>query len=524
MRWMGWLGIGICGLGCAGDDSNTGKPGTEDTGSAPDDTGTDTAEPDTIPQCEAAVIDLVADDLPIPLQRRLTVTLDAPAGAWAVCTADDDPTEVILAESEASGTTHELFIHGLYPNSTWSCEVAAACAGSTPEAIGLQLGSPPPDVPRLNVTSTQPPSDPWTLLNSQESLLAGNQQYVLIVDPQGRPRWIYDVGTVYTVDIDTWWTGDRIHMGGGWGLFTEALAQRGVMIQVDLAGNELVHRELPTFGLGYNHHSEPMPDGEVVSLTTSHNRPVGGGTQWYGVAVERIVPSTGELTWSWDSQQLVDNGTVSPQTGSPWHANALEWVTDPHGDALWISLYEGQAMWRIDRATGERTHVFGPGGDFTLVDPSGTPLPASEWPYSQHDPDVTPDGRILLYDNGVDRPGGAYSRVSEYQLDLDSRVATLLWTWTEPGWYTPIIGDVDYLDDGNVLIAKGVVRLLTLWLDQPSAVIELDPSSGTVVWRMDFDDIDHAVFRAQRYGGCEIFSNAKHCPSVAQRIEALQAR
>ncbi|MBX2801759.1 MAG: aryl-sulfate sulfotransferase [Myxococcales bacterium] len=513
MRWMGWTALVVT-MGCV-----PGKPvgtTTTDPGENPP-----SASNPQLPDVDCAhVVTDVTDERPANfLARRLTVTTDVAGAVWAACRPAGDPADVLLVESFAAATEHVLDVSGLTPDADWSCTVAPTCLGAEGVEIGWSTPPLPDNLPGFSVTGT--PTGVWTLLNTQQSPFAGYRQYAIIVDPQGRTRWLHDLGSTYITDVDATWTGQVVHIGGGWGLFDLDASHRGVMQQVDLMGEVQLERTPPTFGLGYNHHSEPMSDGQVLSLTTSAD--TDGSDTWLGVAVERFDPSTDDVTWSWSSQQLYDDGTVLAQDDSPWAANALRWTTDAHGDALWLSLYTGEAMWRIDRATGQRTHVFSPDGDFTLVDTDGETLPDSEFAYRQHDPDFTDDGRVLLYDNGVGRPGGSYSRVSEYQLDLDANVATLLWTWTEEGWFTPVIGDADYLPSGNVLITKGVVRGLTPHNPQPSALIELDPESRTVVWRMDFDQSTYSVYRSQRYDGCEIFASAAHCPAVAERLGQLEA-
>lgn len=488
----------------------TASPPTEPVTTPTDPSGTVDPNGD----CSATVSSVAEHAPPAALQRGLTVTLSEPAALWTVCTPADDAEEALLVESTAVTDAHELVVHGLYAGTSWTCEITPACAGARSHAHDLDPVDNPSSTPSYTVTGT--PTSAFTLFNVQ----AGGSHSVVVVDPEGRVRWSLPVDSRYVLDVDVWWTGEVMHLGGGWGLFDESASHRGFVRQVDLSGTPVFESTTPVFGLGYNHHSEPMPDGTILSLTTSTNTL--GDAEWHGVAVERLDPTTNTVTWSWDSQTLVDAGLEGPfQVDSPWHANALHWTTDPGGEAVWISLFAGQAVWRVDPSTGERTHVFGAEGDFTLVDAAGAPLGPAEWPYAQHGIDVTADGRILLYDNGNDRPGGEYSRVSEYRLDLESNVATLLWSWTEPGWFTPIVGDADYLPSGNVLIAKGVVQFLT-FNGQPSAIIEVDPSNDEVVWRLEFDNQFDSIFRAHRYSGCDLFRSARHCADVADRVGVLR--
>ncbi|MEM6928133.1 MAG: aryl-sulfate sulfotransferase, partial [Myxococcota bacterium] len=450
--------------------------------------------------CEASITDVVVEAPPNPLARQLVVTLDAAAAVWAVCRPDADPDDALLFESGTAKEVHRIDVTGMY-SGEWTCRVVTACRDADTETVALQPQVPGP-VPTFSATGT--PSGPWTILNTQKGAAADGRRDVVIVDGAGRVRFQTEVVSFQRADLDTSWTGEVVHIGGGWGLFETNIETRGLVRQLDLAGRVAYERLEPAFGEGYNHHSESLPDGEILSLTgTFHNV---DGNRWNGIAVERLDPETETVTWSWDSHDLVDAGLEGPLRGNPWNGNALAWTTDGLGEALWISLYTGQAMWRIDPATGERTHVFGHDGDLVIVDAEGVPLPEREWVYGQHGPDFADDGRVLLYDNGVDRPGGDQSRVAEFRLDLQAGTATLLWQWTEDDWYTPIIGDADYLPGGHVLITKGVVRAFTPFRRQPSALIEVDPATDQVVWRLEPDDRPTpAIYRSQQYDGCALF-------------------
>ena len=72
----------------------------------------------------------------------------------------------------------------------------------------------------------------------------------------------------------------------------------------------------------------------------------------------------------------------------------------------------------------------------------------------QHCARFTPQGNILLYDNGkLHTP--PQSRAVEYKLDLNRHTATLVWSFAYPGLYTEIMGSVQRLPDGNTFIGWG---------------------------------------------------------------------
>jgi hypothetical protein len=384
-----------------------------------------------------------------------------------------------------------------------------------------------PPVPPFEVTKPDGASQPYTLLNTQQGAISPTGSWLLIVDPEGGVRWAYPVGTDLVGDLDAEVVdgGVAVHVGGGWGWFDEDLPHRGVFRDVDLSGETLLDRAVPDFGLGFNHHSEKLADGSYLSLTGSMN--TDGVESWYGVGIEHWHPTEG-LRWTWSTQSLLDAGVLvpPPQPGSetPYHANSVSFVDDAWGEGVWVSLYAAREVWRLDHATGERTHVFGPNGDFTLLDAAGQPLGPEHFTYVQHDPDYGPDGKVLMYDNGQGRPvAEPYSRVVELQLDLDARTATVLWEWTEPGWYDPVLGDADYLPNGNVLVTKGFNLNWSPEGGDVSQVVELKPPDE-VVWRLKWTSEEWPTFRAQRYDGCLLFANGRYCEAVAERIAELDSR
>jgi Arylsulfotransferase (ASST) len=460
-----------------------------------------------------------AEAAALPLQQRLVVTMDVADGSWATCTSPDDPAELHLAESPEPATEHALLLRGLLPGVAYECTVHAASSPTTASASFVT--DVPTELPQLTATTdgATPTSGAYTLFNTQEGCFGGDM-WLVIADLDGKVRWFYPLADDYIADIDaTLIDADTLHYGGGWGLMSDAAPNRGIFRTIDLSGDVLIERTLPDFGLGFNHHSEPLADGTYLSLTGHLDGD--GDRDWHGVGIELWDPDLG-VVWSWDSQARYDAGLLETPSESnenlPYHANAVSLHTDALGDAAWVSNYGTEEIWRIDRATAEVTHVFGAGGDFTLTDLAGEPLTDAGFPSVQHGVDYQGD-RLLAYDNGQD---SGRSRVVEYQVDLQTNEAVLLWEWTEPGWYDPIVGDADYLPNGNVLVTQGFNICLTPFSSSESELVELLPPS-TVAWRLTWPDGLWTLYRAQRYDGCDVFANARYCPAVSSRIAELAA-
>jgi arylsulfate sulfotransferase len=94
------------------------------------------------------------------------------------------------------------------------------------------------------------------------------------------------------------------------------------------------------------------------------------------------------------------------------------------------------------------------------------PIGEIEWQYHQHAPEITPQGTILVFDNGNfrhrpfdQRPDQNYSRAVEYSIDGGAMTVSQVWSYGGPGdeiFFSNALGDVDWLPwTGNVLITDG---------------------------------------------------------------------
>jgi hypothetical protein len=454
------------------------------------------------------------------LGRHLAFETPPDAG-WVECTSPDDPAEDLLVETVAANVD----VYGLLPDTAYDCALHDGAASDT---VSFRT-DPWPDPVELTVTGE---TDGYTLVNTQFGVNSDEDHHawVIVVDPDGRVRWLYDLGPDLVCDIDaqylppTAFEAPGFHLGGGWASFKASAPNRGTFLDVDLDGTTRLERAVPDVGEGFNHHCERLDDGTTLSLTGGNNS-IGDHT-WVGVTVEQWSPADG-VVWSWDSQQLVDEGLLpEPTLRTPYTANAVALVDDPYGPGAWISIYTQREMWRIDRNTGEMTHHYPDG--FTVVDRLGRALGPEELTYDQHDPEwvdgpLGPDTRVLMYDNGNGRPGGSYSRVVEYDVNLDTKVMTKLWDWTEDGWWNPTLGDADRLPNGHVLVTKGFNLMKSPTSDDVAALVEIDPTVDPieVVWRLAWGDNRWNVYRSERLDACAPFADARYCRAVADRLDEL---
>jgi hypothetical protein len=175
---------------------------------------------------------------------------------------------------------------------------------------------------------------------------------------------------------------------------------------------------------------------------------------------------------AWDHITLDDwveppkPGPVDPAQPDFDHPNAIDFDRDGNYIVSWRNL--GQVT-KIDGQTGAvRWRLGGTRNEFTFVN---DPLNGFS---AQHSARMLPNGNLLLYDNGT-RHTPPESRAVEYAIDTVAHTATLVWQFRHtPVIYTPFVGLVQRLANGNTLVGYGMAGHAT----------EATPSGG-VAWEAD---------------------------------------
>ncbi len=221
-------------------------------------------------------------------------------------------------------------------------------------------------------------------------------------------------------------------------------------------------------------------------------------------AIYELDAGSGEVVWRWRARDhLIQNvsaelpdfaepgaspGRIDVNAGqmgvTDWtHLNGID--HDPDTDLLVVSAHGLDELWVIDHGTSTE-EAAGPAGD--LLYRWGRP---ANWGgdgqpelYGQHDPTWLPGGRLMVFDNGMGRPQGAYSRVVQIEVPFEDGLpaaqtpddAPLLpeWIWTAPipsDLFAPLISGAQRLPGGNTLITEGPAGRL----------FEID-ADGELVW------------------------------------------
>jgi len=344
--------------------------------------------------------------------------------------------------------------------------------------------------PLLFITAPLPGGFPTSVLftNEPEKMEPGytlfrianrntKRAYVTVVDNSAEVVWYSTVPT--TSDVRQLANGD---------LFIPLTTN---FVEIDMLGNTVNNWNVPT-NLTINlHDGVPTPHDTILYLSddsrvetnfpTSSSDPY-ASTQTTSVLYNKVVEisaTNAALLNTWSPIDVLDPRRVTYLTfdiNTPmgWdieHANAL--IEDPRDDTIIVSLRDQNAVIKFYRQTGQLKWILGPpanwGPDFQqyLLTPIGATF---EWQFGQHAPLLTPQGTLLVYDDGnyraspFDPPlddSNNYSRAVEYDINEQTMEVSQVWDYgrtnSEP-IYTDRVGNADWLPQtGNVLVTFGYV-------------------------------------------------------------------
>lgn len=215
-----------------------------------------------------------------------------------------------------------------------------------------------------------------------------------------------------------------------------------------------------------------------------------GKTVWADTIKE--VDAEGREVWSWSAREHLDRETFALHPDYAREHWPLVNSVAPMADGnILASLRSVSAVVVISRATGEILWRTDPGA-------------VSQ----QHHPTELPNGNILVFDNGVFRPGHdvPYSRV----IEID-RAGKVVWEYHDPAkesFFAPFMGAAQRLPNANTLVT-----------DSPAGRLFEVTAEGLLVWeyvvphfggyeesevRGLFPAEPNAVFRAYRYAADEL--------------------
>ncbi len=384
-----------------------------------------------------------------------------------------------LLRLDAEAVVHERVLLGVKPDTDYEVVVRLAAGDDWIVAPPLSWHTPPlpADFPHLLPVS----ADTDRMAPGMTMFDVRSQLYVVVVDAAGDIRWYYRAprtsdryrllsnGNIIYVSPDSYvteidWFGKPV---ATWYAAELGVPPRGT---------------IPVSVRGFHHNLDEMPNGNILALcrdvrwiddypTSSEDAEAPRARRY--VRGDQIVEFTrdGEIAKRYSLFDILDTTRIGPDGDiTDWtHSNAV--IYDAASDAYLVSMRHQDAGIKLERETGALGWILGnhanwrPAWTDKLLTPIGDEF---EWPYHQHAVQVTEDGSLMLYDNGVYRAPAYqtprlpfYSRAVRFAIDEKLMTATQVWSY-QPTWgavplFAEAMSDADRLPNGNVLIASGTL-------------------------------------------------------------------
>ena len=385
--------------------------------------------------------------------------------------------------SDEVTTDHRVLVIGMHAESDYHIKAVSETTGGKGEAETTYTTGTLPEVvsvPSLGVTDVEGMQEGWTLLNLSDMSQAPPPPMVAAMyDMDGLPVWYFINEDAPDSHGDT-----PVDLIDGNIITVGAVAYEIPPKEIDLSGKVLWEGQPQVMREAITHHFEKLEDGTYVALREVYSDLLRGDI------VEVFTADFGVM-WKWNTFDYVD--WVDDVTSGDWsHCNSV--TVAPEEDAFYLSCRNFSNVLKVS-LSGHMDIIWrlGEGGSFDSDPDASVP-----WFAEQHDPEIQPNGNILIYDNGTLERNA--SRVVEYALDTDRMRTEIVWEfpgdfdvdpWYKESWFTNYWGDADRQPNGNTLVVAGNIP----GRGEASRVFEVT-EDGRVVWEVSFPN--NGIYRAQR--------------------------
>jgi len=311
------------------------------------------------------------------------------------------------------------------------------------------------NVPTPVVTNMNPAAHARGFIVTSSGI-AGNWSYIL--DADGDPVW-WSTGPQASSRAAMSWDGQDLYV---------------MALNVQNAGGEVWRMSMDGMtseklaGLETAHHDLTAIPGGIATLLW--NTP---GLDAHCSLVERS--ASGELT-----TVIADLNDV--YNSNTFHANAVHYY--PQDDSYTISDRNPNLFVKVTRR-GQLVWQFGG----TNPKDQSKFFSGAAWQVN-HGHQLLPSGNFLFFNNGSIATGVAgLSNAREYQLDMATMKATLVWSYAADKINSMVLGDVQRLPNGNNLVT----------FSSMGAIHEVAPN-GQLVMSLKASQFGYATWRETLYG------------------------
>ena len=434
----------------------------------------DTDDDDTAASTEYTVeIEVeLSEDMPTVATARCTT--DAPVVVSAVVEfGTDSAFDRQVTASAGDDDVYQALVLGMKPARDYQLRCALVADGETllSDAETITTGPAPASLPEFELAVIDPElvNDGYIVTSILSSPPAA-----IVIDRDGDFVWWYqedegfpppmarvrltrdDTSMVFQMPsngADTWSDPDDV-------------------LRIALDGSEAQIFEV----VAEHHDFVDLPDGNIAHIMFDYRELEGYPDPIVGDQIVEVQPDGTETTvWSvWDHAEF-DPEQVDTTIDTGWsHSNALDY--DPEEDVYYIGIRNFNAIWKVDRATGDL--LWSLGGKEPTYEP--------EDPFIHQHQFHVEDGMITVFDNGLEE--NLESRAIRYSLNDETGVAEVEWEYiANPPVFCYGLGDVHHFADGNTLVT---------W--STAGQIDEVTADGELVWQLNSSlggAFGYAIFR-----------------------------
>lgn len=420
----------------------------------------------------SGVLSVTVEPTALPLVKQVTVQMREPSAARVTWGAPGTPVLTLTADSSAM--THRFLIPRLRPDKPYAIEASALTGSAAPFVSEFTTDTLPTVIKAIAINQTGTASLPVALIE-----VVGATQFggLLMVEDGQVVGWLPMVGSLFGATRRA--NGNIVMLEAATGLTEFTLGGVAVhnLPQPTLAAPRPYERI---------HHDVIATAANTLYYIATETRLIGADSV-VGESIWEWTPETGAAVKRWSAFDFLDWNTLRGARSIPanWlHGNGLS--IGPRGNVL-MSLRNADLV--VSIAAGFQSLEWTIGGATATVGMA----PGDRF-LGQHYVSEPTNGRVLIFDNGYERPGALYSRAVEYQIDIAGDTATKVWEYrATPEIYAALVGSARRLPNGNTSIMFGMLAGAN-GSSGPITAIEVDPN-GIPVWRLTFGPQLNRLYR-----------------------------
>ncbi len=327
--------------------------------------------------------------------------------------------------------------------------------------------------------------------------------YTSAYDVNGDVRWYLTTTNVWKIDKIS---------NGNFLLATERLINSPYyttgIYEMDMLGKIYVEYSLEG---GYHHDYYELENGNILALSNDFEN---NTVEDYIVEIEK---DTGKIIKEIDLKDILnmEDGKSENWISYDWfHANSI-WYDDENNSII-LSGRHQDAVISINYETKELNWIIGDSTNWSdeFQKYFFTPINNEEfeWQWSQHSAMVTPEGYIMILDNGNNKSKNeeeyvpatqSYTRGVMYEINTEDMTIEQIWEYGKDRgseFYSPYVSDVDYIDENHYIVnSGGIVYVNGEVANSPAGLVASDKLETYTVELLDDEIIFEMLLPTNTY-------------------------